>query len=156
MSVYGSFPMAMAVSPPCCRPSKRTPLFFYYRFVANVLTVILNKIIFQSLGFVYPLTLTVVHMATCTLGAVTVLRLVRPSMFVSLSWKDYLNGVVPLAYVTISLSHRYFLNIFLEVGFAQKKVVFFCRFFLGGRASMHRYPPTATLSLTTRTTSSHS
>jgi hypothetical protein len=38
----------------------------YKRFTFNVMTVILNKYIFQKLHWVYPISLTVIHMATCT------------------------------------------------------------------------------------------
>eukprot|EP01122_Echinamoeba_exundans_P011230 TRINITY_DN4397_c0_g1_i1.p1 TRINITY_DN4397_c0_g1~~TRINITY_DN4397_c0_g1_i1.p1 ORF type:complete len:327 (+),score=58.55 TRINITY_DN4397_c0_g1_i1:124-1104(+) len=66
-------------------------------FVANVTTVILNKFIFQTYGFTYPLLLTVTHMVVCTIGSYLILRVIRPSMFIHIDWNEYKNGVLPLA-----------------------------------------------------------
>lgn len=66
-------------------------------FVANVTTVILNKLLFQTYGFTYPFTLTITHMIVCTVGSYLILRVIRPSMFVSIDWNEYKSGVLPLA-----------------------------------------------------------
>lgn len=69
-------------------------------FGANVTTVILNKHIFQNLGWMFPITLTIVHMVTCLIGSVLVLKVFRVTPFVHLDWKEWRAGVLPLRFVT--------------------------------------------------------
>lgn len=70
-------------------------------FAANVTTVILNKHIFQNLGWMFPVSLTIVHMVTCMIGSILVLKVFRVTPFVSLPWNEWLKGVLPLRYVSI-------------------------------------------------------
>ena len=65
-------------------------------FGANVSTVILNKYIFKTLGWMYPVSLTIVHMVTCLIGSILALKVMRITPFVNLSWKEWSRGVVPL------------------------------------------------------------
>jgi hypothetical protein len=63
------------------------------------MTVILNKYIFQTLSWIFPIALTVVHMITGTLGAVLILRILqwKTIPFIQLDWQKYTRGAVPLA-----------------------------------------------------------
>lgn len=77
-------------------------------FGANVTTVILNKHIFQNLGWMFPVSLTIVHMVTCLVGSVLVLKVLKMTPFVNLSWNEWLRGVLPLRY-----AQRRLLSLFL-------------------------------------------
>lgn len=72
-------------------------------FGANVTTVILNKYIFQKLLWTFPVTLTIVHMVTCLLGSVLVLKIFRVTPFVHLDWREWRNGVLPLRFVLYTI-----------------------------------------------------
>jgi len=67
-------------------------------FGANITTVILNKHIFQNLGWLFPVSLTIVHMVTCLVGSFLVLKVFKMAPFVHLSWNEWLKGVLPLRY----------------------------------------------------------
>jgi solute carrier family 35 protein E3 len=67
-------------------------------FGANVTTVILNKHIFQNLGWMFPVSLTIVHMVTCLIGSLLVLKVFRFTPFVNLTWQEWVKGVLPLRY----------------------------------------------------------
>lgn len=67
-------------------------------FGANITTVILNKHIFQNLHWTFPVSLTVVHMITCTIGSLLALRVLKISPFVNIPWREWSVGVVPLRY----------------------------------------------------------
>jgi len=66
-------------------------------FVMNISTLILNKYIFTSLQFTYPLSLTAVHMATCFAGAILTLRVFKLIPFISINWNDCFQKILPLA-----------------------------------------------------------
>lgn len=68
-------------------------------FGANITTVILNKHIFQNLGWMFPVSLTIVHMVTCLIGSILVLKVFKVTPFVNLEWSEWKNGVLPLRYV---------------------------------------------------------
>ena len=85
-------------------------------FAANVTTVILNKHIFQNLGWMFPVSLTIVHMVTCLIGSVLVLKVFKLTPFVNLSWKEWMKGVLPLRCV------RY-----VDLVFRSCRGVFWCR-----------------------------
>lgn len=67
---------------------------------ATVTTVILNKYIFQTMEWQYPISLTVVHMIVCVLGSLLTLRVFKAVPFTVINNQEYLSGVLPLAYVS--------------------------------------------------------
>lgn len=81
------------------RSTARTAVLIIFWFIFNIMTVILNKYIFQTLSWVFPIALTVVHMITGTLGAVLILRILqwKTIPFIQLDWQKYTRGAVPLA-----------------------------------------------------------
>eukprot|EP00029_Vermamoeba_vermiformis_P009878 TRINITY_DN5075_c0_g1_i2.p1 TRINITY_DN5075_c0_g1~~TRINITY_DN5075_c0_g1_i2.p1 ORF type:complete len:341 (+),score=60.68 TRINITY_DN5075_c0_g1_i2:96-1118(+) len=81
------------------RSTARTAVLIIFWFIFNIMTVILNKYIFQTLSWVFPIALTVVHMITCTIGAILILRVLqwKTIPFIQLDWQKYSRGAVPLA-----------------------------------------------------------
>jgi len=69
------------------------------RYVPNILTVCLNKYIFQYLGFTFPLTLTAIHMLFSGLGAAIVLHLIGNPPLIKLDASHVLQRVFPLSFL---------------------------------------------------------
>lgn len=68
---------------------------------ATVTTVVLNKHIFQNMLWKYPLTLTIVHMFVCAVGAFVALRILKLIPFTTIESDEYYKGVLPLRYVFV-------------------------------------------------------
>lgn len=70
---------------------------------ATVTTVVLNKYIFQTMDWKYPISLTIVHMVVCIVGSFITLRGVKAVPFTELTSQQYMSGVVPLRCVRINI-----------------------------------------------------
>ncbi|KAK5578337.1 hypothetical protein RB653_008007 [Dictyostelium firmibasis] len=57
-------------------------------FILNISTLILNKYIYSSLYFYYPITLTAIHMFICWIGSVVVLRVYKLIPLVAVQWRS--------------------------------------------------------------------
>jgi len=68
-------------------------------YATNIFTVILNKYLFQNIGFVFPLTLTAIHMFLSTLGSLIVLKVFHVVPFIAVGRDKLISHVLPLAVV---------------------------------------------------------
>jgi uncharacterized membrane protein YeaQ/YmgE (transglycosylase-associated protein family) len=71
---------------------------------ATVTTVVLNKYIFQTLDWRYPISLTIVHMVVCVAGSFLTLKVFKAVPFTVINSQEYSSGVIPLRYVFTILS----------------------------------------------------
>ncbi|GAM21406.1 hypothetical protein SAMD00019534_045810, partial [Acytostelium subglobosum LB1] len=65
-------------------------------FVMNISTLILNKYIYVSLHFTYPVSLTAIHMMVCSIGSYLVLRVFEMTPLVPISMREQLKTILPL------------------------------------------------------------
>jgi len=65
--------------------------------VMNISTIILNKFIYQAFLFNYPMSLTAVHMITCSIGSFVALRIFHTIPLIHLSWDEITYKVFPLS-----------------------------------------------------------
>ncbi|KAM9975843.1 hypothetical protein ACTFIW_013235 [Dictyostelium discoideum] len=65
-------------------------------FILNISTLILNKYIYSSLYFYYPITLTTIHMFVCWIGSVAVLRVYKLIPLIAVQWsgKQFINIMI--------------------------------------------------------------
>jgi len=72
-------------------------ILLWYTF--NISTLLLNKYIFQIIDFHLPLSLTLVHMCYCSLGATLVLRVFKLMPFEPVDNASYKKKIIPLAII---------------------------------------------------------
>ncbi|EGC35066.1 hypothetical protein DICPUDRAFT_92094 [Dictyostelium purpureum] len=66
-------------------------------FVLNISTLILNKYIYSSLYFYYPITLTAIHMLLCWVGSVFVLKVYKLIPLIQISWSSQFFNILILS-----------------------------------------------------------
>lgn len=69
--------------------------------LCSAATQILNKKLYLSYSFDYPLILTLIHMSVSFLCCLLVLVVTRMHPLSALTWSEYLSGALPLAFVFI-------------------------------------------------------
>eukprot|EP01111_Echinosteliopsis_oligospora_P010072 TRINITY_DN3071_c0_g1_i2.p1 TRINITY_DN3071_c0_g1~~TRINITY_DN3071_c0_g1_i2.p1 ORF type:complete len:408 (+),score=97.90 TRINITY_DN3071_c0_g1_i2:172-1395(+) len=86
-------PVAKEASP----TKKITSLLVWFLF--NSLTLILNKSLFSTIGFHYPLTLTAVHMLSCFVMAFGIIKVLGLVPQKTLSRDEIITKILPLSFV---------------------------------------------------------
>lgn len=76
---------------------RTTAIYLAIWMVMNIATVILNKYLFQELHFNYPISLTIVHMVTCSVGSFLVLRTFNITPLQPVPLPDIGMRILPLA-----------------------------------------------------------
>ncbi|KAF2075908.1 hypothetical protein CYY_002799 [Polysphondylium violaceum] len=66
-------------------------------FVLNISTLILNKFIFSTLLFSYPITLTAIHMLICSIGSILVLRVYKLVPLIEINYSEQFSKILLLA-----------------------------------------------------------
>lgn len=78
-------------------PVLKTGFFIAVWYLFNLLTVLGNKYLFNFYHFVYPFSLTAIHMVCCFIGAVILLKGVQWQPFKEVTREHYFRKILPLA-----------------------------------------------------------
>jgi len=76
--------------------------YIFCWYTVNVATVILNKYIFKSMLFLFPVSLTAIHMLTCTVGCYIAIHWVKLVPWQEKEWSFKLQRVLPLAVLFVT------------------------------------------------------